>query len=76
MVKPLSAEVRQVLNKRRMNAEDGDTGNRFDEEEDSGILADYVRSLRDMEEHRPRHEWLTFPPELEVKEQKNSGLIQ
>ena len=60
MVKPLSAQVRQVLNTRRMSAEDAESGGPGGGgggggEDDSGILADYVRSLRDMEEHRPRH---------------------
>ena len=60
MVKPLSAQVRQVLNTRRMSAEDnaeeerGGGGGGAGEGE-SGILADYVRSLREMQEQRPRH---------------------
>ena len=60
MVKPLSAQVRQVLNTRRMSAEDtaeeerDGGGGGGAEEESGGILADYVRSLREMQEHRPR----------------------
>ena len=61
VVKPLSAQVRQVLNTRRMSAEDnaeeeerGGGGGGAGEGE-SGILADYVRSLREMQEQRPRH---------------------
>ena len=62
MVKPLSAQVRQVLNTRRMSAEDtaaeeerGGGGGGGAEGGESGILADYVRSLREMQEQRPRH---------------------
>ena len=65
VVKPLSAQVRQVLNTRRMSAEDnaeeeeergGAGGGGGTEGKESGILADYVRSLREMQEQRPRHE--------------------
>ena len=52
VVKPLSAQVRQVLSTRRMSAEDNTENGG---EDDSGILEGYVRSLRDMDEHRPRH---------------------
>merc|ERR1719264_1170327 len=51
VVKPLSAQVRQVLSTRRMSAEDNTENGG---EDDSGILEGYVRSLRDMDEHRPR----------------------
>ena len=62
VVKPLSAQVRQVLNTRRMSAEeDNMTNGGGGGEDESGILADYVRSLRDMEELRPRHGQLVFP---------------
>ena len=52
VVKPLSAQVRQVLNTQRMSAENANEGGG----DGGGILADYVRSLQEVEGHRPRQE--------------------
>ena len=52
VVKPLSAHVRQVLNTQRMSAEESEAKDGGG----GGILADYVRSLQDVEGHRPRQE--------------------
>ena len=74
MVKPLSAQVRQVLNTQRMSAENANEGGG----DGGGILADYVRSLQEVEGHRPRQETeeklLTRCPRFPVYFAKKSAI--